>query len=387
MTAIQGKLFQLLSEFDSICHDLGIRYYVVGHQLLRAMQGKGVSGYGVDIAMFPEEFDVFSSNYEGYADNRAIESYRDNPNMPGMFHRYVDTSTLLLDLDFYNSYQLFGVAISIFMIRKDDSAAQMLLKRESEMSKIIGAALKSTAGKHIRRQSVKSNGIANRMLRNLAERKAGNCKTVLNLLDADPVHCPEGFWDEVGSCTILGNKYRTVSDPSAYLVYQYGDEWASVDPPVRKETYMCPRSISLPFRDYLDSIRTADYDNEFFDLRREYLDVCKNEMASLNAKEKEGWQVLFVTAERMRLRNRYSPMKEKLLMEWERGNHDYTMLLLGDYRKAVDEYMAKGIALCFDADIWEMLIEWHRENGRENVADALVDLVLPQHLVPIGGAC
>lgn len=118
MLKIQARVVELLKEIEEICEAEGIRYSLAGRTaaMQTAAGGFTCSDYTAEIMMMPADYAKFCKAASG-RENRAIESLENNPLMDGVYARYTDTSTTLIDLTRSPWAREQGVFVRIWVLR------------------------------------------------------------------------------------------------------------------------------------------------------------------------------------------------------------------------------------------------------------------------------
>ena len=141
MLKVQSRVMELLKEIEEISAAEGIRYSLAGRTA--AMQvlfgGFKCSDYTAEIMMMPEDYRKFCKAVAGRAD-RKIESLENNPLMDGVYARYTDTSTTLIDIKRAPWAEAKGVFVKIWVLRsaapkgRYQKALEMLVKTNDILS-------------------------------------------------------------------------------------------------------------------------------------------------------------------------------------------------------------------------------------------------------------
>ncbi|MBC5689811.1 hypothetical protein H8S37_12880 [Mediterraneibacter sp. NSJ-55] len=393
MTREQGVVLSLLDEIDEICDETGIKYYLIEHQLHNALLQKGISGYSADVAMSWKDFSVFRAYIQNYKKGaREFEGLENNRKMPGLFYRYVDSRTLLLDLDYAQAYTKFGIAVNIHIIQKESKLFRALSFADrciriggsrnvldSKKKKAVYAGIKALQKimPHVWQK-----GLHKLFEKNCWTGENGQKPTILADILWGAV-LPGNFNQGIQKIWLSGHLYHTVKSPEAYMERRYGAGWRTkkLSPPA--ESYMVSTNPYVPYKEFMEQAYIKKMNRKFYKDRRRFLRVFKNEFKEYDAKEKEGWKYLFAAEARIQCWKKYMPVKEELLRKWEEGKQDEVMLELEDYRVAVGEYKNSAMVPCFDPDIWYMYMTWLQENRWDALAVELERKVWKEHLQPI----
>ena len=387
MTELQCKLIELMKEFDKHCQDNNLQYFVIGNQLLYSARGEALHGYGIHVAMFYKDWKKFV-NLKKVKENadREIESVLDGGNMPGCFFRYVAADTILLDVDHFKAYKKHGISIGVHIFRKQCFLSRVLSFFERGMSD------------HFYRKKTKPAYIANfskivfrkfysRLLMHMLQRVvATSPKQPTSLKENEKKKYAYGknFWSKRTKIKIAGESFYTVKDYEKYLRKTYGDKWKSVKPIEHKEHYRCMTSVTLPYKNYVETLNSKRLLTRKF--LRDSAEFIKDyeEFMVLHKYEKKVWdRTMFATGERIRLWKKYMPMKGQLLELAEEGKFDEVQLLLDDYIQVITQFQEEEIVICFDADLFKLVLKIFRRNGKTAYADKLERTVTQADLEPM----
>ena len=118
MTNVQRRVTELLKEIDSVCMEEGIGYSLAGRTAAMCTLSGAFTcdDYQADIIMKPDDYRRFCKAVSG-KENRAIESLENNPLLDGVYARYVDTSTTLMDMKRGFGLKEQGVCVRIWPLR------------------------------------------------------------------------------------------------------------------------------------------------------------------------------------------------------------------------------------------------------------------------------
>ena len=387
----QGELLRLMDEIDLICDQLRIPYYLVGHLLQSARKDRKVRGYQASVAMTYEDFCLFRAYVEDKkSEDRSIEEPGAARKPGKLSFRYVNTKSLLMDLDRWDSVKQYGIYVDIMILQKKGRRGTLLswMDHALKRGEIIASGPKH---KYIRT-------IAEpifRLLHKVAPARYG--KTLYKyytenawpkghgsapaLLSAEGrlISLPGNFSDGYHFVRVEGHSYRTIASPDTYLKNHYGENWKN-DLSYAKETYMVPTNPKVSYEDFLKDPYLSNFDSAFFRRRDNWRKLKDDFLEHYDTKEKSGWNYLFATEARVNCWKKYMPMKKELLELWAEGRHDEVILKLKEYCDYVNEYMELGIAICFDEDIWSIYHQWLKENGQADVSKKLKKMVWPEHL-------
>lgn len=388
----QYGLWNLMNEFDAICRKHSLNYYMVGNQLLYAARNESHHGYGVSVAMFDKDWKKFCALKEVEENpEREIESILDGGRMPGCYYRYVAADTLLLDMGCFHAFKKPGICVNVHIFRNNSKSSRLLSKYEQGMSdefankKTKASFLYRTVRKIMGEQ--KCTHYLNRLLQESAA-KSSKASVWLREPELGIHKYRKGFWKDSTQISILVPEVEvqpeTASDPEYYLEKVYGPEWKDVCPVEHKQTYQVITSTTLSYKIYMKSITEKEMvSDRLLNSLGQYNDLMDHFM-ELDEIEKTTWQqTMFAAGERVRLYKKYMPVKKRLLALMEEGKTDELEMALKDYLLTIDSYLKYGVVICFDPDIFRLVLELYSLNGQKKKALLLEEGVKPEDLEPI----
>ena len=382
----QLKMCELMGNFHNLCEIEGVNYYVIGPQLLSAVQGKGISGYEIDVAMRECDWRVIKESAHK-EDIIEIESITDGGNLPGCYYRFVDTKTLLLDLDRYNVLAKPGIAINIHIIRTVRKKTRILgllergmeaiSKRKWCKSRVVVTMCKALMGPKCFYSKVEQ------LLVTVAAKNLNNQTKLREPYSLARIY-PKKIWNNRVKISIGDNEYYTLSNYKKYLSIRYGSKWETCKPHIFKETYKCIFSSDIPYKDYLDGIHQKGLlSRKFLKQVVEYTKEYKL-YEKMHKTEKAGWdKTLFVAGDRFSLWKTYMPKKEYIMDLFQAQKYDEVELLLEEYIKVIEKYLTYNIVVCFDRDLLNIVKQLYIKNGLLGVADQIDQYVLEEDEEPI----
>ena len=116
MSKEQVKLFELLKEFDALCREVGVQYFLTGETLKYALEKEsiGPNAAYASVLMTGDNCRAFIDAFEqkGLSD-RELDYWGNNPTYPDFTLRYVASDTTAFDmLDYLNAVNFAKVAPS-----------------------------------------------------------------------------------------------------------------------------------------------------------------------------------------------------------------------------------------------------------------------------------
>lgn len=387
MTVQQDKMFDMLVQFHDICQENGLVYYLIGNQLLFAVQKEAVHGYEVEVAMFHSDW-VRLREVVKQLPHVEIECIQDGGNLPGCYFRYVNKNTLFLDLDYYGVYAKPGVAINVYLIRTDGKKAASLSHIEEGMSDQAKGIKSPAVMKY--NHMVKKKGkaaFADYVTQLELAARSRKIEEPSALKEAYGPACtfPTKFWTKRTMVSVKGHSFYTVENYREYLKKRFGKDWKNTQPDIAKQTYRCLFSAVLPYRKYMDVIQTEDLLPDSFMQQYKRFVKAYQPYTGMLEQEKTGWdKTMFAAGERFRLWKKYMPEKKRVQELFAHQRYDEVELILKDYIDVLQRYMEEvGIIICFDRDYLEIVKELYKLNGQMEIAQYIEETVLPEDLQPI----
>lgn len=398
MTSQQAELLRLLSEIDSICRKHGLRYWLIGEQLLFACQNSRIKGCEAVVAMFGDDFRKFREIVEStMANSREIEGLDNNAELPGSFFRYVNSRTTMFMCDYAHAYAAPGIAVTVSIIR--DARASGIRRR---FLKYLELGMECSVGNYGEPHKNWQSRVLYRTIRALLGRRrmAAFVERVAKGLEASDasgpayvktvkrktVSLPAGYFEGSRHGVLEGQGFSIPEKPEVYLKKLYGPSWASRKISYRREDYSNIASTVTPYKVFLSRIPQGLLDDEgFWKERATYLANYRMHVDPMTKQQKANWECLFGIGERYRLWKLYQPLKPAIMRMWTEGRHDELDLLLEEYLSSAKAYAKKSRAVYFDDDIWEVLLGLCRLDGSDDFADKLESLRVAEGLGPVSG--
>lgn len=113
----QLKCVETLEAIDKVCHEHGLKYYIIAGTLLGAVRHKGFIPWDddIDIAFSREDYDTLVEHADEWLPSRfRVVTHQNDPNYPKYFAKIEDRSTTLVER-FYLGY-VGGVYLDIFAL-------------------------------------------------------------------------------------------------------------------------------------------------------------------------------------------------------------------------------------------------------------------------------
>lgn len=133
MNKVQKKAFQLLYQFDRICKELGLSYFLVCGSALGAVKYGGFIPWDddIDVAMFRDEYEIFCEKAPLKISSQCfLQNYRTEPVFPAIYSKLRDSSTTCMEESVASLPINHGICIDIFPLDgyPSDRQEQILLE-------------------------------------------------------------------------------------------------------------------------------------------------------------------------------------------------------------------------------------------------------------------
>ena len=374
MTTEQEKLYKLLDEIASACTKHKVNYYLIGAELLWTVRKKNHMRCRADVCMTFESYKAIAPDLAGLKD-RVIESLYSNRDLPGIYFRYVDTTSFMLEPEYHNVIKEFGIAVNVHILRCDGADAEETERLEMIMDGSIEGVSRKISGKGKEKLNSlkKSDDYPDRMEEMLSGCSLKNDSlsdgSRLKLPGQDAFIFPGGLWEKTDFVTVAGRKYMTVKAKEEYLRIHYGNPEEVIPHP---DTFLNRVMVDadIPYSEVADDILAELDDSEYWENRiflfEEYFeryDKYVKERSRLEA-------YMRAAAERIYLWKKYYPIKDKIRGLWKDRRIDELRLVFEEMESSIKRFEPHGFLCVFDKDIWGIYLdmlkaEGHRERVKE----------------------
>ena len=360
-------MLSLLREIDQACIKARCNYYLIDHELLSFVRDKRVYNPEADICMLYRDYKKIEPVLKR-TENRVIESIDNNIDMPGAYYRYVKSDSLMLQLSYHKVRKAHGICVNIHIIRKDDESAHRLAVLEGGMRSFIeGKDNLEDLSNNITNLKKKGKIYVwkiNRMLEK-ASLKNTSSSSMLVLPEFGELRFSGNFWNQIAVIETNHGSFSTMRDYKTYLSARFGDDYLRCKVINPLDHYQILVDISLPYDTVIDDImRNEELDDEFWTRRNRFLKNYYWDIKDMENKEKEIWDVMFLTEDRFYLWKKYYWRKKELQEMCDAGRYDELYLVLSQMDKRVANRAAYGHLPIFDNDIWRIYLEVLKKQHR-----------------------
>lgn len=382
MLKVQSKVLGLLREIDEICSSKGINYSLAGRTAAMYCLSAAFTGsdYLAEIMMTPADYLSFRDAVSGKKD-RHIESLENNPRMDGIYARYVDTSTTLLDMKRGANHIAHGVCVNIIILRSSPVRSRYgrvlnTVVRTRDIN--LGARRRYASG----RSRLKADGLgAARLLlgtggrmRSFFEtciRDNGSSKNYFYYDGKNKISVPRAWTKEYKRVTFEGAELSAIAKIDELCKRVCGDN-------IRKylKTGGWPANEWGVYYDidhpYMEVMKEAESEGtDFWRLAEERADYdefsAKVYRKKLSKADKEYYYV-WRTINRFRLLDELGPRTDELCRMYEEGRIDEVRRELADYMEQIESYAARGMGFSFDTKLYDIACSIMEKDGKGTIA-------------------
>lgn len=397
LTDIQEKRFELLCEFKEICAQNGIRYYLIGKGLLQAAREKKYFDPDGELAVAMTPFNVqkfleVTKNLE--REDRFVDSMATNPEFHRFCVRYGNTETL----DMFTSQcgnPNSGIFITIEILR---NPAKSKLRNQVDQMLEAGWETRNTmkwssAKRWISYLSVmflclimgkKRAGkyLFDRFCKGPKKKAAG--RYYLKPFWGDRTFY-DSYWFKFSRNVRLNDvAFSTMKPYEKYLESVFGAKWKKRNYPyTNANEFSRVTDASISCQTYYDHLRQNGIDlNEMWrhkqKTNRKYAPVV-----TMGAETTRYWDIMCQCGERWRLLEKYGSQKLYILELFRENRIKPLLELFKDYLDTAEAFRKKGLGMCFDRRIFEIMEYCLKVTGKARQAAALRKVMQPQDWEPI----
>lgn len=389
LTSVQEKRLQLLIELKKLCDENGVRYYLFGKALLQSARGGEYIDENGDIAVAMDSenckkfIDVFKNKN---IKDRYIDTMAENPAMHRFCLRYGDLSTL----DFAVSQcgnERCGIYITVEILRSPaKNKFRNLIDQMLEAGWESRNTMKWTSAKRkISRWTVctlctvlgeKRTGklLFNRFLKGPS--KKSNENYYLKPFWGKRTYYPVFWFNYVRNIEFEGNSFTTMKPYSLYLKKIWGVKWKTRTFPLTKfNPFTRVVDADVDSREYLDFLKQEGVNAKKIWKHKQKTNLKYAPVSGLGKKTGYYWDLMEACGHRFRLAEKYIPRKLYILEMFRSNNINGIMRELKDYYDTAVLYSKKGIGLCFDKQVFEILEYCLEVKGKRKQAKTLRKLV------------
>ena len=389
MNAIQQCRLKLLNEVDEICRENEIPYYLAGKILQQAVQyHRYIDPNGeITVAMTADNFRKFNKVIEKkHLKNRAVESLENNPNFFRVVASYVDTDTMDIPLIRFDTVNYPGIHIVIEILRSKEMSKltemknRMLekgwecrtIQRNQKLStkvsmKVIDAACSVRGTEKVSKDIFK---ILTKDHFSISDKMY-----YIRRFNKSRKYYPAELFADTTEVLLEGKKYPTVSHYNEYLELMFGFDWREKDYPLTNHNkYTRIIDPNLTAAEYKEYLAEHDIDPVQFQKSWKEIDMKYRPIKRKTKRIAKYWHILYACGERDRLYDLYHPQKDEILQLYEAGNYDALMERMSEHIEVARKLARKGVGFSFDSELFDVMIDCLRHEGRDEEADRFITL-------------
>lgn len=376
-------LEQLLAEIVDVCKDNNINLFAVTKDAVRLAERdlRSKKVYAVDYAIFAKDYDRLILALESRED-RKVESFYNNPHMPGTVLRYSDTTSLLYSPTEAGTFLCNGIHINLWpLIRRPSGGFRNkminLMERlceEKEMVKIknydfLGAIRQKTV---ILLWGVLGQRRTSQKLLQTIIRRSAAAKGPYTF------HLP--------NAPIVTTTKEEIEGLPQVMVDEYGIKVFTRRTDIgryydNRRRMLDDYSLMSTYTSWPDFI--ARTDSAMIPDRRRILKLLRaREQGYLRQLEeiREYWGLLQLSYERIMYHDMYSAHKNEYMKLYEQKEFEALDLKLADYINSLSFFAKRKQGLCFDVDLFEATLTALIEEGKYRLAERVLSYVKLEHM-------
>ena len=366
-------MFKLLDEISEACKKKKTKYYLIGTELLYHDTGRRVPSCIADVCMTFASYKMIHEELETNPE-RLIESAETNDDIPGAYYRYVATDTFMIQPEYHKVLKEKGIAVNIHIIRGDSAESKKLCSAEDIMENGIegvknktDASLKRAIGKE------KKEGHFGAWITELLSKAALSDisqKSIIKIPGNGVFSFPEGFWEKEEIITVEGRQYSSLAEPELFLSQCYGEGYKNIKYRSTRENFRVMSDATISYREITDDLfEQPDFDKEFWNRRKRFLDHFYYDWAGLNDGVRERENVIYFQRSRFFLWKKYFFVKSKLRELFKEERFDELKMIFWDYERHIKMHLPYDQVPFFDKEIWDIFIKTLHAQGESDAAD------------------
>ena len=381
MLKVQSRAVELLKEIEEICDAEGIRYSLAGRTAAMQVQAGGFtcSDYTAEIMMLPGDYAKFCKAVSGKKD-RTIESLETNPLVDGIYARYTDTSTTLLDFKRSPWAEAPGVFVKIWILRNHPAEGRYHKTLETivRSNDILSTRIKKEYSTDKRKMKIMALSAARTFLRRpgtmagyfrkcTSDDRTG--KKVFYYIGKDRFSVPRKAMENTCKVTFEGITV-SAADKLADIVNKNFKDPAKV---IREAGY--PENewgvyydLKHPFAQVIKEAEAKGTDFKRLALERADYDefsakVYRKKLSDADRQYKYVWR----TINRFRLLEEYEGRTEEILSRFEAGKYDEVREDLAGYIEMIEDYTKINMGFGLDKKLEEIAYKIMEMDGKGDI--------------------
>ncbi len=382
MTNVQRRVTELLKEIDSVCMEQGIGYSLAGRTAAMCILSGGFTcdDYQADIMMTAEDYKRFCKAVSG-KENRAVESLENNPLMDGIYARYVDTSTTLMDLKRGFGLKEQGICVRIWPLRSKalKSRYQKALETLVRTNNMVSLRVKKEYCSDKEKLKVSGLSAARAFLRRPGTMKKffASCleedsksKSYFYYDGKQKIKVPRKSMSKLNRCKFEGIDLNIADGIEKTLKTAYGEDLAKAvsEAEFPSEEWGVYYDLRHPFRQVIKEAEAGGTD--FDRLAEEKADydefsarVYRKRLSEADKQYKYVWR----TINRFRLMDEYKDKAGDIKKRFEADGADAVREDLADYIEMIEAYTKIKMGFSIDKELLKIAYAVMEADGRGDI--------------------
>ncbi|MEG0830371.1 MAG: hypothetical protein RSD88_07745 [Anaerovoracaceae bacterium] len=391
MNNMQKKTNNLLVEFDNICRENKIEYWLDPVLAGRALVYNGfvTDSINVKVVMNLKDCLRFKEIVEkSPMEDRAIEYMGNNKRYPSFDFSYVDETTTYILTKRGTDFQNHGVKIVILPLRKsvENSWATFLedgwekngyrktrkLNRKSIISLIVVRIMMIIGRKNLAKI------IFGKLCSTYGDTE--NSKVSLRQFKTKKIQFTQDFFKKKKMVEFENKEYPIPEDDETYLINSLGTGWKNAILKTSFDEKDAIRIPNVPYRKYLLSMEKAGRPmDRLFKRQRDNLFFKALAMGNFKAQDK-AWALANRSGDRLRFYEEFT--RKQKLIESLYANEDFYQLdnIFAEHEETTKKYLKMGLGLCVSKEILDLQCELLLRRGEVKTVERLKALVPIEHM-------
>lgn len=374
----------LLKELDCLCCDHNIPYILSGHTAYEASK-HGVMPEKIvvpTIAMRYSDAKKIASVIDKSA--RCTESFISNRRISKKVMRYSDRNSTCIRVDDFSQYRNHGICVDIELIR--DVPKHRLVNRlcvyfDAFFMLTSEIRLHSAFWRCLLALIIPVEKLILGLMYSDKNKKQDKKLRIPRFPKRSPEFSPSYLTDRK-KVELNGSMFYVPTELEGYLKAEFNTEKEWKNSAVSLEDlHLTVVDDKISYNDFEASVIEDCKKSPQIPWFRMY--YIRGRMRFLREKIEKYWTLLLFTGDRFAMWKKYMPHKEEICRLFAEGKEQQVLDFLSEYVVLLEKYEKSDLALCFDSDIFKIVLQIFEKNGKKGFSEKLGKLVFPGHLKPI----
>lgn len=384
METLRSKQLDMLCELDHLCRTNDIPYILSGYTARAAVREKTLPPNAVMPTVAMRYTDAVRLMKLVRHEERRMECALSNRRISRMVMRYSHIGTTYIKADEWNRYRHPGIGVEIELIRPVPRIGVLnkLWKLVEAQAALSGDLRCLSAGwRVLLAVAVPLEKIALRIAYT-GRIFGGSNRLRIARFPKKSVEFSESLLTNRQQTEVEGKMFFVPQDAETYLRLEF-EETRPRDAAEQAldDLALTVIDLQMPCAQSRELVRELYGKGPKVSWVHRF--ILRGRMRFLRRKIQKYWDLLLCTRDRFALWKQLMPQKQKICEQAQRGEWEAVRTALAPYLSAMDYHAAKGFALCFDKDLFDIALSLLESDGREGDAKRLRALVFPEHLKPI----